>query len=219
MSRTRKLLVGLTGGIASGKTAVADRLAALGATVVDTDQLAREVVEPGTPGLRAVVDRFGAEVLDDGGELDRRKLRQLVFSDPRARADLNAILHPRIGELSMRRVLAAEGPYAVLVVPLLVEGRMAETVDRILVVDVDEATQIERVMRRDGTSREQARAILAAQASRRQRLEKADDVIVNDGSIAALHAQVDALHRHYLELTGMEDDGRSSAAHRESGFE
>jgi dephospho-CoA kinase len=200
MSSPSKFLVGLTGGIASGKSAVAERLAALGVAVVDTDQLAREVVEPGTDGLRAVVERFGQVILDENGQLDRRRLRDQVFSDPEARADLNAILHPRIGELAMQRVAEARSPYAVLVVPLLVEGRMGDTVDRILVVDVPETTQIRRVMERDAISRDQARAILAAQASREERLARADDVVVNDGTLDALYEQVDALHRHYLDL-------------------
>ncbi|MBA1146501.1 dephospho-CoA kinase [Ectothiorhodospiraceae bacterium WFHF3C12] len=200
MSRDRKLLIGLTGGIASGKSAVADRLAELGASIVDTDRIARDVVEPGTDGLKAVVARFGRGILDQQGRLDRRRLRERVFADPQARSDLNAILHPRIGAESMQRVARAEGPYVVLVVPLLVEGSMADVVDRVLVIDVPVETQLRRVMARDNIDRDQAQSIMAAQASRETRLQRADDVIVNDGSLADLHEQVDTLHRRYLEM-------------------
>lgn len=200
MASTPKLLIGLTGGIASGKSAVADRLQALGATIVDTDQVSREVVEPGTAGLAAVVERFGRGVLDTNGQLDRRRLREIVFADEQARSALNGILHPRIGERAMQKVRAAAGPYVVLVVPLLVEGGMADLVDRILVIDVPVETQIRRVMHRDGVDREHAESIIAAQANRESRLARADDVIVNDGDLEQLQARVDALHRFYLEL-------------------
>lgn len=200
MTSTRKLLIGLTGGIASGKSAVADRLRSLGASIVDTDQVAREVVEPGSEGLAAVVERFGEDILDAQGQLDRRRLRERVFADPEARATLNGILHPRIGERAMQQVRDADGPYVVLVVPLLVEGSMADIVDRILVVDVPVETQIERVMGRDGVDRAHAESIVSAQASREERLARADDVIVNDRDMTQLLSRVDSLHRFYLDL-------------------
>jgi dephospho-CoA kinase len=191
--------VGLTGGIASGKTTVSRLFAALGVPVIDSDEIARDVVAPGTPALAAIVARFGAGVLQPGGDLDRRALRGIVFADPAARRDLEAITHPAIRAEMERRSAQAGGAYQVLAIPLLVEGGAARSrVDRVLVVDCPEALQVRRVMARDGSTEAQARAVLAAQASRESRLAAADDVIANDGDLAGLRDQVEALHARYL---------------------
>lgn len=194
------LRIGLTGGIASGKSTVADLFAELGTPVIDTDVIAREVVEPGQPALADIEQRFGAGVIDEDGSLDRRALRDVIFSDNDARLDLEAILHPRIGEETRRQAEAAGGDYQLIVVPLLVGSKLIEFVDRVLVVDCDEETQIERLLARDAESVEQARRILAAQASREERLSIADDVISNSGSLEETHEQVKALHASYQLL-------------------
>lgn len=192
--------VGLTGGIASGKTTVSRLFQALGVPVIDSDEIARDVVAPGTPALAAIRARFGADVLQADGTLDRRALRQIVFGDPPARRDLEAITHPAIRAEMERRSRAAGGDYQLLAIPLLVEGGGGrDRVDRVLVVDCDEQTQLRRVMLRDGVDEAGARAVLAAQASRAQRLAAADDVIANDGDIARLRDQVEVLHRRYLD--------------------
>jgi dephospho-CoA kinase len=198
----RRLRIGLTGGIASGKSIVAQRFVELGISVVDADESSRAVVAPGLPGLAELTKRFGAGVLTANGELDRRILRNLVFADPQLRRDLEAILHPLIRADMERRANAAGGPYLVFVIPLLVEGGNPGRVDRILVVDVDEDVQLRRVMARDSTTLEQARAILAAQASRAVRLKAADDVIENSGTVSDLRRAVDGLHERYLRLAG-----------------
>lgn len=192
------LRIGLTGGIASGKSTVERLFAAHGVPVIDSDVIAREVVAPGTPGLALVRARFGDAVLLEDGSLDRRALRRLVFEDPTARRDLEAIVHPLIRRAMTEQSAAAKGPYQINVIPLLVEGGRRAGIDRVLVVDCPEALQIERVMQRDQVTEPEARAILAAQTSRSARLAAADDVIVNDGDAAALQAQVDALHAIYL---------------------
>lgn len=194
------LRIGLTGGIASGKSTVERLFAAHGVPIIDSDLIAREVVALGTPGLAQVRARFGDEVLLADGSLDRRALRRLVFADPAARRDLEAILHPLIRSSMADRSAAAGGAYQINVIPLLIEGSRRTSVDRVLVVDCPETLQIARVMQRDQVTEPEARAILAAQASREQRLAAADDVIVNDGDVAALQAQVDALHAKYLRL-------------------
>jgi dephospho-CoA kinase len=195
------LRIGLTGGIASGKSIVTQRFAELKVPVIDADVVARRVVEPGEPGLDQVVRRFGPAVLDASGKLDRRALRELIFSDVSARQALDAILHPLIRAAMEQQAADAKGPYLVMAIPLLIEsGRAHERVNRVLVVDVDEAQQIERVQARDGSSAEQARAILASQASRETRLTAADDVLKNSGSVADLRQAVDDLHRKYLHL-------------------
>ena len=199
----RRLVIGLTGGIASGKSTAAERFMELGVPVIDADLAARAVVAPGTPGLAEVVDRFGPGILAKNGELDRRALRELIFNDPGARHDLEALLHPLIRadmELSAR---AAEGPYIVMAIPLLVEGGTRDRVDRLLVVDVDEAVQLQRVMARDACTPEQARAILASQAGRAARLAAADDVLPNDATVTDLRQAVDLLHERYLRLAKM----------------
>jgi dephospho-CoA kinase len=203
----RRLRIGLTGGIASGKSTVAQRFTELGVPVIDADEAARAVVAPGKPGLAEVVRRFGSSVVAANGELDRRTLRDLIFKDPAARRDLEAILHPLIRaemELSAER---AVGPYIVMAIPLLVEGGSRDRVDRVLVVDVDEAMQLERVMARDGCTLEQARAIVASQASRSARLTAADDVLLNTGTVTDLRQAVDRLHGRYLSLAAAPGPG------------
>ena len=192
--------VALTGGIASGKSTVADLFAALGVPVIDTDVIAREVVEPGQPALEEVAAAFGPGVLGPDGRLDRRRLRDIVFADPAARRRLEAILHPAIRARMEARSREAAGPYQLLVIPLLAEGGRRDHVDRVLLVDVPESAQVERLMRRDGSSREQARAALAAQASRAVRQAIADDVIENTGGVEDLRARVAELHGEYLRL-------------------
>jgi dephospho-CoA kinase len=197
---SHRMRIGLTGGIASGKSTVAQRFVELGIPVIDADESSRFVVAPGQPGLAELTKRFGARILTAGGELDRRALRNLVFDDPQLRRDLEAILHPLIRVDMERRASAAVGPYLVMAIPLLVEGGNPGRVDRILVVDVDEDAQLRRVMARDSTTLEQARAILAAQSPRAARLKAADDVVVNSGTISDLRRAVDGLHERYLGL-------------------
>lgn len=199
-TRSAPLVVVLTGGIASGKTAVSDRFAALGVPVVDADVIAREVVQPGQPALEKIVDTFGVSILDNAGQLDRKRMRELIFSDPASKAKLEAILHPAISALARQRVASLESDYCLLVIPLLAESSRYQWADRVLVVDTNEATQLERLIARDGSTPEQARAILRAQASRKDRLALADDVIVNVGSLAELDREVKRLHENYLRL-------------------
>ena len=196
----RRLRIGLTGGIASGKSTVAQRFKDLGVAVIDADEAARAVVAPGTPGLAKVIQRFGGGMVAASGELDRRALRDLIFTDSGSRRDLEAILHPFIRADMEDRAATAAGLYIVMVIPLLVEGGSPDRVDRILVVDADEAVQLQRVMARDGGSLEQARAILATQASRGARLAVADDVLLNTGTVTDLRQAVDLLHERYLKL-------------------
>lgn len=194
------LVVGLTGGIGSGKTAVSDQFARLGAPVIDTDQISRELVEPGQPALAEIVATFGPDCLDERGRLRRDRLRERVFADPDGRRRLEAILHPRVRAAMHGRIARLHAPYCVVVIPLLVETGMTEGMDRILVVDVPESEQIRRVMARDGASEQQARQILAAQARREKRLSHADDVLENTGDLEALNERVAALHERYLAL-------------------
>ena len=198
----KTLHIGLTGGIASGKSTVAKLFGALGVPIIDTDQIARDVVEPGQPPLERLVEHFGKGILTPDGHLDRPKLREIVFSDPKARADLEALTHPAIGTAVEALSAAAGGPYQVLVIPLLVEKGLGARRERVLVVDCPEALQIQRLQARDGSTLEQAQAILNAQASRAARLKAAHDVILNESDIASLRDQVSALHRRYLELAG-----------------
>ena len=192
--------VALTGGIASGKSTVAAMFAELGVPVIDTDVIARAVVEPGQPALEAVVDAFGPGVLGSDGRVDRRRLRERIFADADARLRLNAILHPAIRAEMERQSRAAGGEYQLLVIPLLTEGGRRDHVDRVLLVDVPEALQVERLMMRDGVSREQAQASLDAQATRPQRLALADDVLRNSGQPDELRAGVAELHDRYRAL-------------------
>jgi dephospho-CoA kinase len=194
----KPLRIGLTGGIASGKSTVANMFADLGVPVIDTDVIAREVVGPGQPALEEIREAFGAAVFASDGTLDRAAMRSLVFGDAAARRRLEAILHPRIGTATREQADAAGGTYQVIVVPLLVESSLRGFVDRVLVVDCDERTQVARLLERDAESEEQARRILAAQSTRAERLAIADDVISNDGGLDDTGEQVRALHRRYL---------------------
>jgi dephospho-CoA kinase len=203
----RRLRIGLTGGIASGKSTVAQRFTDLRVPVIDADVAARAVVAPGTPGLAEVIERFGPGVLAENGELDRRALRDLIFSNPGARRDLESILHPLIRADMEMSADQAVGSYIVMAIPLLIEGGPSDRVDRILVVDVDEAVQLRRVMERDECTAEQARAILASQASRSARLAAADDVLQNAGTVTDLRQAVDRLHERYLRLAEIQRSG------------
>jgi dephospho-CoA kinase len=203
----RRLRIGLTGGIASGKSTVAQRFTDLRVPVIDADVAARAVVAAGTPGLEQVIERFGPGVLAQNGELDRRALRDLIFSNPGARRDLESILHPLIRADMERSTDQAVGPYIVMAIPLLIEGGPSDRVDRILVVDVDEAVQLQRLMERDGCTSEQAHAILASQAGRSARLAAADDVLQNAGTVTDLRQAVDCLHERYLRLAEIQGAG------------
>ena len=201
---TRHYVVALTGGVASGKSAVARRFEKLGIRVYDADVAAREAVAPGSAALAEIEFVFGAGVLDADGSLDRRTMRERVFADPDARVKLERIIHPRVRAWLQRRVGMDRGPYCVLAIPLLAENRGEYAwVDRVLLVDAPEALQVERLMQRDGVTREHAERMLAAQTTREQRLAIADDVIVNDGEEAALDAQVATLHARYLEFAAI----------------
>lgn len=188
-----KRLIGLTGGIASGKSAVADRLAALGADIIDTDQISREVVAPGQPALVEIAEHFGSEVIAEDGSLNRAVVREKVFADPDERKWLEELLHPLIRKTAMERAQTTTASLAVLVVPLLFESGQYKQTDLNVVVDVAEDTQRQRVLARDGVDAEQVEQILKAQMSRDARLEKADRVIDNSGTLEQLYAQVDAL--------------------------
>jgi len=197
-------ILGVTGGIGSGKTAATDYLQRLGVTVVDADVVAREVVEPGTSALAAIADYFGTDAIiatgEHAGRLNRPWLRQCVFADPAQRLALEAITHPAIRDSLRQQLTAAASRYAVLASPLLWESGQVNLVQHTLLVDVAEATQMQRASSRDGVSPAQIEAIMKAQWSRAQRLARADDIVSNEGSLAELHAQLDVLHAHYLEL-------------------
>ena len=194
------LKIGLTGGVASGKSTVARLFENLGAPLIDTDIVAREVVGPGQEGLAAIRDEFGTDVLTEDGRLDRRKLRSIVFADDAKRRRLEALLHPLIRARVMAQLGRVDAPYVIIAVPLLVETDFGKLVDRVLVVDVPVETQLERLMERDGSTRTEAEAMVAAQTTRDARLARADDVIDNSGALAFTQAQVEALHRRYLQL-------------------
>lgn len=202
--KARPFVVALGGGIASGKSALGDRLVASGLPLFDADIASREVVAPGQPALAAIAARFGAGVMQDDGALDRRALRRLVFAegaDPADRRDLEAIIHPEVRRRLRARVKTCEEPVAVLAIPLLVEAWNDYLwVDRVLMVDVPESVQIDRLTRRDGVDEAAARRMLAAQSSREQRLALADDVVVNDGPMAALDRAANRLARFYRGL-------------------
>lgn len=196
----RILRIGLTGGIASGKSTVARLFADLAVPVIDTDELAREVVQPGSAGLAEIVAAFGNEVLDDSGALDRRRLRTLAFADAANRRRLEAITHPRIEAATMAACQRAGGPYQLLVVPLLLESGFDRHVDRILVVDCDAETQRRRLLERDREDPAQAERILRAQLDPAARRARADDIIANDAGLDRLREQVLRLHERYLAL-------------------
>jgi dephospho-CoA kinase len=198
-------VIGLTGGIGSGKSTVADLFAQYGTPIIDADQIARELVEPGQPALQRIVQTFGEEILNGNGALDRKKLRDVVFSDSKQRKQLEAILHPLIRENMLDRLDSLNAPYAILVIPLLVDTGNWEMMDRILVVDTEEELQIERVTQRDHVSQEHTETIIDNQVSRQERLAAADDVIENISSIEDLQIQVKRLHEFYLSLEQQEN--------------
>lgn len=198
-----RYVIGITGGIGSGKSTVARLFAERGVTVIDTDEIAHALTAPGGAAMSAIRDRFGHGVVAPSGALDRQAMRQLVFADPGQRQALEAILHPRIRADADRLVAAATSPYVLLAIPLLVEtGSYRDRLQRVLVVDCAETTQLERVMARNGLPEDEVRRILSAQASRAQRLAVADDVVTNEGDLEALAGQVEVLHARYLRLAG-----------------
>ena len=199
---TKPWILGLTGGIGSGKSAVAQHFIDLGVHLVDADHAARWVVEPGKPALTKIVEHFGTDVLQPDGQLDRTALRNRIFADANERRWLEALLHPLIGQEISQYLARAESPYAILVSPLLVESSQHKLTQRILVVDAPEQLQVQRTMARDQSSSEQVQAILKAQASREERLRHAHDVLLNDQDLPWLQAEVERLHAFYLSLRG-----------------
>lgn len=197
------LKVGLTGGIGSGKTLASNRFAELGAEVIDTDQLSRELVEPGQTALAEIVAEFGEEILQADGRLDRATLRRLIFDRPDARERLERILHPRIRDAMLARAAQSAAPYTLFVIPLLLETGQQELVDRVLVIDTPETLQRRRAARRDAVDPTEIDRILAAQIDRDSRLRHADDVLINDRGIPDLINQVDELHQRYLKLAAV----------------
>ncbi len=195
------MLVGLTGGVASGKSTVCRGFAEHGVEIVDADIIARDVVAPESQGLQEIVNAFGPSVVDESGALRRDVLREIVFSNTAKRRELEAITHPRIRQALWQQAKAAKSPYVVLAVPLLIEGGLNHAVDRVAVVDVTEDVQRQRLAARDGSSEEQIEQMIAAQTSRQSRLSAADDIIDNSGPLTALQAQIDALHYRYRQLT------------------
>ena len=198
-------VVGISGGIGSGKTTVTDMFAQYDIDIIDADVIAREVVEPGTPALKAIIDKFGQSVLNSSSSsplvcLDRAKLRALVFNNNEIKNWLNQLLHPAIRQQMLLQTQQAKSAYCLLSVPLLVENKLYEQVDRVVIVDVEEQTQLQRTLLRDKTNECQIRAIMSAQASRQQRLEVAHDIIDNNGETDALLVQINQLHQYYLQL-------------------
>ncbi|MCE9966605.1 dephospho-CoA kinase [Lelliottia amnigena] len=191
-------IVALTGGIGSGKSTVADAFSRLGIVIVDADIIARQVVEPQTPGLRAIEAHFGKDIINSDGTLNRRLLRERIFSRPEEKTWLNALLHPMIHLETQRQISAATSPYVLWVIPLLVENQLQHKANRILVIDVLPETQLQRTMLRDNVTRQHAEQILAAQATREARLAVADDVIDNNGAPETIASDVARLHAHYL---------------------
>ena len=193
-------VVGITGGIGSGKSTVADEFARLGIDLIDADIAARAVVEPSSPALQEIADHFGQALIQTDGSLNRKALREIVFHNEAEKTWLEQLLHPLIGEWLKRKIQASQSPYCILVSPLLLETSQVELVDRVLVVDVQESTQVERTMTRDGGSEATVRAIIAAQIDRQTRLERADDVFNNEAPLDTLAARVQLLHSDYLEM-------------------
>lgn len=193
-------VVGVSGGIGSGKTTVTNYFKKFNIDVIDADIVARQVVEPGTSGLNAIVGKFGQKILDQNGLLDRSQLRQLVFSDPENKKWINQLLHPAIRTEMVKQVQQANSVYCLLSVPLLVENNLYDMVDRVLIVDVSETNQLKRTLLRDKTNAQQIQAIMDSQASREQRLAVADDVIDNNDNPEKLLLQVELLHQSYLQL-------------------
>lgn len=194
------LVIGLTGGIGSGKTLATDYFEQLGITIVDADKAARIIVEPGQPALQEIGKTFGRSVINGDGTLNRAALRALVFSDPSQRKILEAITHPRIAEEIRHQLSISTSPYTILVSPLLFESGQHHFTQRTLLIDAHESLQRARASSRDNVSEEQIAAIMTAQMSREERRRQADDVLLNDGEINHLHAMLEHLHQHYLEL-------------------
>ena len=202
-----RFIVGLSGGIGSGKTAVSDRFAMRGVPVIDADVIARQVVEPGSAALTSIQQHFGDTIIDSStGTLKRAELRKRVFSNAEDKQWLENLLHPLIADETLNQLSNAVGPYAIYVSPLLVEGGQKALCDRLLVIDVPESVQIARTMARDTNDKEQVERIMASQASRQQRLDAADDVIDNSGDIEHLDAEIQPLHQHYLALANEKKD-------------
>ena len=197
---SKRLIVGLTGGIGSGKTAATDLFAELGIDIVDADIVARQVVTPGAPALELIKAEFGDEYIDAEGQLNRAKLRALVFSDESAKQKLNAIMQPAIRTELLDQLNQAKSPYVILSAPLLLENGLESYCQRVLVVDVPEALQVQRATNRDSVNEEQIKSIISSQIDRPTRLTKADDVIDNSGSLSELKIQVNQLHKKYLTL-------------------
>lgn len=195
------LKIGLTGGIGSGKSVVANFFADLGVPVIDADKIAHELTLPGQPGFEAIIEHFGADCLANDQQLDRKKLRSRVFKDPSARQWLEAMLHPLIFAAIAQQSVALTSPYCIIIIPLLIETNAINRVDRILIVDCPETVQIARTLERDHQSNiEEVKAILASQSTREQRLQAANDIIYNNGSLPKLAKAVHALHKQYLKL-------------------
>ena len=197
----KPLVVGLTGGIGSGKSLACSFFEKLGVTVVDADIVARAVVEPGSPALNQIIEEFGQQVIDSEGHLDRAALRRLVFTDPSRRRKLEAITHPRINAQMTETINDSDGPYVIVCIPLLVENGRQQKMDHVVVVDAPVAVQLERVMRRDNLTESEVEAIMRAQADREQRLAQADDVLLNDADATKLEMQVTDLHEKLLGLS------------------
>lgn len=199
-------MIGLTGGIGSGKSAASAIFSRLGIPVIDADEIARALVAPGEPALAEIAGAFGEDILNRAGELDRDALRRRVFADSTERQRLEAILHPRIRQQIHSYINKLHAPYCVVVIPLLVETRQSDLVDRVLVIDIPEATQVSRVAARDSLAREEILAIIDAQTSRHTRLAAADDVIENSGGLDVLESRVHRLHEKYLGIAADRSD-------------
>ena len=200
MSAAKRYVVGLTGGIGSGKSVAAQMFRAWGVEVIDADSLAREVVEPGQPALGDIAAHFGSELLTAEGYLDRAALRKVVFSNPEQKSWLENLLHPLIAELLQRRLNATKSPYAILESPLLLETEQYKLVDRVIVIDVNEEIQIDRSVRRDGSDETVIRSIIASQIDRAKRIKRADDLVPNEESREQLRENIEALHSKYMEM-------------------
>lgn len=194
-------VVGLTGGIGSGKSAATAQFEKLGINVVDADIVARQVVMPGTPCLQTIGEHFGPQILTEDGRLDRKALRQQVFSNPEEKDWLNALLHPAIRREILSQIRQAQSPYVILSAPLLLENGLEKYCQRVLVVDASEVAQIERTVKRDNSPKAEVEAIMKAQLSREERLKKADDILHNESTLEALQQQVTELHQRYLAAT------------------
>ena len=194
------LIIGLTGGIGSGKSVASDKFASLGITVVDADVASRTVVEPGMPALQEIESHFGLEIISEDGQLDRAKLREVIASDAEERKWLESVLHPRIGEQIAKEISESTSPYTLFVAPLLLETNSQEMCARVVVVDVPNNVQVERTARRDKVPTDQVEQIVSTQMGREKRLEKADDVLLNTGTIEELEKKVEQLHEKYLQM-------------------